>query len=33
MVDHQARQYKFSEQTNTCEFRKAVDLAYGQGGA
>ena len=19
-------------QTNTCEFRKAVDLAYGQGG-
>ena len=23
---------KFSEQTNTCEFRKAVNLAYGQGG-
>ena len=23
---------KFSEQTNTCKFRKAVDLAYGQGG-
>ena len=23
---------KFSEQTNTCEFRKAVKLAYGQGG-
>ena len=22
----------FSEQTNTCEFRKAVNLAYGQGG-
>ena len=31
MLDHQARQYKFSEQTNTCEFRKAVNLAYGQG--
>ena len=23
---------KFSVQTNTCEFRKAVNLAYGQGG-
>ena len=23
---------KFSEQTNTCEFRKAVNLVYGQGG-
>ena len=23
---------KFSEQTNTCEFRKAVNLANGQGG-
>ena len=23
---------KFSEQTNTCEFRIAVNLAYGQGG-
>ena len=23
---------KFSEQINTCEFRKAVNLAYGQGG-
>ena len=23
---------KFSEQTNTCEFRKAVNLAYSQGG-
>ena len=23
---------KFTEQTNTCEFRKAVNLAYGQGG-
>ena len=23
---------KFSEQTNTCKFRKAVNLAYGQGG-
>ena len=23
---------KYSEQTNTCEFRKAVNLAYGQGG-
>ena len=23
---------KFSEQTNTCEFRKAVNLACGQGG-
>jgi len=22
----------FSEQTNTCEFRKAVNLAYSQGG-
>ena len=31
MVDHQARQ-KFSEQTNTCEFRKVVNLAYGQEG-
>ena len=24
--------YKYSEQTNTCEFRKAVNLAYGQEG-
>jgi len=23
---------KYSEQTNTCEFRKAVNLANGQGG-
>ena len=23
---------KYSVQTNTCEFRKAVNLAYGQGG-
>ena len=23
---------KYSEQTNTCNFRKAVNLAYGQGG-
>ena len=23
---------KFSEQTNTCEFRKAVNFAYSQGG-
>ena len=23
---------KFSEQTNTCEFRKVVNLAYGQCG-
>ena len=23
---------KHSVQTNTCEFRKAVSLAYGQGG-
>ena len=23
---------KFSEQINTCEFRKALNLAYGQGG-
>ena len=23
---------KFSEETNTCEFRKAVNLAYGQVG-
>ena len=23
---------KYSEQTNTCKFRKAVNLAYGQGG-
>ena len=23
---------KFSVQTNTCEFRKAVNLAYGQEG-
>ena len=24
---------KFSKQTNTCEFRKAVNLGYSQGGA
>ena len=24
--------YKYSVQTNTCEFRKAVNLPYGQGG-
>ena len=23
---------KYSEQTNTCKFRKAINLAYGQGG-
>ena len=23
---------QYSEQTNTCEFRKAVNFAYGQGG-
>ena len=23
---------KFSEEINTCEFRKALNLAYGQGG-
>ena len=28
MVDRQARHV----QTNTCEFRKAVNLVYGQGG-
>ena len=31
MVDRQARR-KYSVQTNICEFRKAVNLAYGQGG-
>ena len=31
MVDRQLDS-KYSVQTNTCEFRKAVNLAYGQGG-